>query len=107
MCDPYLGSGTTAVEALLLGANFIGFDLSPLCVQLAIVKTQSYRNVERIRERVGEQLAADALGIDVFDCDDRNPIVELFLRVARMVTLSDVARRDRCQNEHSEKTSLE
>src|SRR5688572_12586659 len=34
VCEPYLGSGTTAIEASLLGANIVGVDLSPLCVLL-------------------------------------------------------------------------
>ena len=39
--DPYLGSGTTALEAALLGMRCIGIDMSPLCVLLARVKIDS------------------------------------------------------------------
>ena len=39
--DPYLGSGTTALEASLLGIDCVGVDISPLCVLLTRVKTRS------------------------------------------------------------------
>ena len=32
--DPFIGSGTTAVEAQLLGLRCIGVDISPLCIPL-------------------------------------------------------------------------
>lgn len=94
--EPYSGSGTTAIEASLLGARFIGVDLSPLCVLLGRVKTQSHSRVAEIRRAVGDLLADASLDVkdrDKFEHADR--IVSDFLQVARMVTLSDVARRDR------------
>ncbi len=33
--DCFAGSGTTAVESLLLGRNFIGFDINPVAVKMA------------------------------------------------------------------------
>ena len=95
VAEPYLGSGTAAVEASLLGANFVGVDLSPLCVMLTRVKTQSAFAVDKIRKRVSEILEG---AVDLDDGDlfaDRDGKVEDFLQVARMVTLSDVARRRR------------
>lgn len=38
--DPFIGSGTTAVEAQLLGINCVGIDVSPLCVLQSRVKTE-------------------------------------------------------------------
>src|SRR5207247_8814911 len=35
--DPFVGSGTTALESSLLWANFIGVDISPLCLMLTRV----------------------------------------------------------------------
>lgn len=48
--DPFVGSGTTAVEAMLLGINCIGIDISPLCVIQSKVKTESIEVIEEIEE---------------------------------------------------------
>ncbi len=94
--DPFVGSGTAAVEASLLGLRFIGIDLSPLCVMLTRVKTRSVEAVDAIRERVAELLASEALDVDAIDpAVEDNPRVADFLQIARMVTYSDVARRSR------------
>jgi tRNA G10 N-methylase Trm11 len=96
VCEPYLGSGTTAVEASLLGANIVGVDLSPLCVLLTRVKTQSYLAADAIAKRVEKMVANDRLDVDdASHWKDKNPIVQDFLEIARMVTLSDVTRRRR------------
>lgn len=39
--DPFIGSGTTPVEAQLLGINCIGIDISPLCTPQSRVKVES------------------------------------------------------------------
>jgi hypothetical protein len=44
--DPFLGGGTTAVEALALGRSVIGTDVSSLAVFLAQVKTTLYSEIE-------------------------------------------------------------
>ncbi|WP_148686362.1 DNA methyltransferase [Candidatus Nitrosocosmicus hydrocola] len=36
--DPFLGSGTTSLEARLFGLNSIGFDISPVCIIISKVK---------------------------------------------------------------------
>lgn len=41
--DPMAGSGTTVVEALLLGRKGIGVDLDPLAVQIGLAKTTRVR----------------------------------------------------------------
>jgi len=38
--DPFSGSGTTAVEALLHNRNFIGFEINPLSQSIAEIKTR-------------------------------------------------------------------
>jgi hypothetical protein len=94
--EPYLGSGTTAVEASLLGADFFGVDLSPLCALLTRVKTQSVFAVAEIRSRVGALLDADELDLeDATLVEHTNAAVSDFVQIARMVTFSDVARRGR------------
>ncbi len=94
--DPQVGSGTTALEASLLGIRCIGVDISPLCVLLTRVKTRSVEAVDRIKARVQTLLAENILdpndpSLDAAD----DPIVRDFVRIARMTTLSDVARRKR------------
>jgi tRNA G10 N-methylase Trm11 len=94
--DPFVGSGTAALEASLLGVDCIGTDLSPLCVLLTRVKTQSVHALKTIRSRVTELLADDALDVEAFDpAKESSEQVRDFLQVARMVTFSDVARRGR------------
>lgn len=96
LMDPYLGSGTTALEAALLGIDFVGLDLSPLCVLLARVKTQSYSCLKIIRKEV--RRLVDRKHLDPHDSSveavDHHRVSD-FIRVARMVTLSDIARRRR------------
>jgi hypothetical protein len=96
VAEPYVGSGTTALEAALLGANVVGVDLSPLCVMLTRVKTQSVHALDKIRRKVRQLLDSSALSLGdegaLASCDC---VVNDFLQIARMVTLSDVARRRR------------
>lgn len=37
--DPFMGSGVSAVECLISGRNFIGYDINPLAVLIAKVRT--------------------------------------------------------------------
>jgi hypothetical protein len=94
--EPFLGSGTAALECSLLGIDCIGTDLSPLCVLLTRVKTQAYRAAPEIRKRVDALLKRPDLHPDTLRPDrEQNPLVRDFLEVARMVTYSDAARRSR------------
>ena len=94
--DPHVGSGTTALEASLLGIDCIGVDISPLCVLLTRVKTRSVEAVAKVRARVQALLKLDTLDPhDASIARDKNPIVADFVEVARMTTLSDVSRRSR------------
>lgn len=94
--DPYGGSGTTALEASLLGLNSISTDLSPLCVLLTRVKTQSVNALPEIRESVSELLTDDFLDpFDDFRFQHDHPLVADYLKIAQMVTFSDASRRKR------------
>jgi hypothetical protein len=94
--EPYLGSGTTAMEASLLGADVFGVDLSPLCVLLSRVKSNSWRSVGAIRTRVRQLLAEPNLRPERLHLDaEKDARVRDFLEIAWMVTLSDVSRRSR------------
>ena len=94
--DPYVGSGTTALEAALLGVDFVGVDLSPLCVLLTRVKTGSVAALPPLRRFVAALLACPPPDpLDPSTLGRLDPVVAAFLEVARLTTLSDVARRRR------------
>jgi hypothetical protein len=91
--DPFLGSGTTAVEAMLLGIDAIGLDVSPLCVLLTRVKTTAWEQADQIQAIVGRLLENDAIEPKAVDPSDHESRVKDFLEVAKMVTHSDVSVR--------------
>lgn len=94
--EPYLGSGTTAVEASLLGADVFGVDISPLCVLLTKVKTQAWTVIEELRLSVTKLLKRSTItDAHIKPVPGADPLVRDFLEVARLVTASDVARRQR------------
>lgn len=97
--DPFIGSGTTALEAQLLGVNCVGLDASPLCVLQSRVKTASREVIKEIRAQC-EALPAPRLGEAALDekalkfiasCTDQR--VQDFFRLAKLVALSDSVRR--------------
>jgi len=49
--DPFLGSGTTLIEANVLGINSVGIELSEFSYLIAKVKTQKY-NVELLEKEI-------------------------------------------------------
>ena len=50
LLDPFVGSGTAILEAQLLGINGIGIDISPLCVLISKVKTESIDVLDEIKK---------------------------------------------------------
>jgi DNA modification methylase len=54
--DPFMGSGTAAIEAQTLGINFIGLDVSPLCKIITDAKASSIYCIDEI-ERVQDILS--------------------------------------------------
>ena len=69
--DPFMGSGTTNLEALLLERPSVGVDIDPFSRMLARVKT-SPLNVDDL-SAVREQLAALLNGFDADKNDDEIP----------------------------------
>ena len=47
--DPFVGSGTTAVESLYAERNFLGIEINPLSVSIATIKSSNY-DVEILKE---------------------------------------------------------
>jgi len=99
--DPFIGSGTTAVESQLLGINCVGIDISPLCVLQSRVKTESIKVLPEIVEWKDEILKK--VGVNLFNLDDKaldktienipNEKVKNFYLMAKLVAVSDNARR--------------
>jgi len=99
--DPFIGSGTTAVEAQLLGINCVGIDISPLCVLQSKVKTESIEVLLEILK--WKEKILRKVGLNLFNLDDKaldktiedifNEKVRNFYLMAKLVAVSDNARR--------------
>ncbi|MCG3215645.1 MAG: DNA adenine methylase [Candidatus Heimdallarchaeota archaeon] len=104
--DPFIGSGTTALEAQLLGINSIGIDVSEVCYLISKVKTNSVDVLPEIEElysdlndkllsksRYTENEIIPYLTNRVNDIENED--VRNFFRVAELITHSDRSRRRR------------
>jgi DNA modification methylase len=101
--DPFSGSGTTALEAQLLGINFFGIDISPLCVIQGRVKTESIfviNEIEQIKKEISTNILPGLFQtnenyyefLDKLTDDER---VKNFYILAKLVAVSDNSRRSR------------
>jgi DNA modification methylase len=101
--DPFSGSGTTALEAQLLGINFIGIDISPLCIIQGRVKTESIyviEEIEKIKNEISSNIVPNLFQtnenyykfLDELTKDER---VKNFYILARLLAVSDNSRRSR------------
>lgn len=89
LLDPFVGSGTALLEAQLLNINGIGIDISPLCVLISKVKTQSVDFLADIKKYQDHHLHKK-------DLPENLPIeVKNFYRVAEMIAHSDKSRRNK------------
>lgn len=88
--DPFVGSGTAALECQLLGINFIGIDISPLCYLLSRAKTESIDVIDEI-EKIKKDIISDPKKIEKIKSDK----VKNFFTIAQMVAHSDSSRRGR------------
>ena len=85
--DPFVGSGTAVLEAQILGVNAIGLDISPLCVLISKVKTESVEVLDEIKKYKDFYLFKKG-GKEPSDERVRN-----FYKVAEMMAHSDQSRR--------------
>ncbi|HPU22950.1 MAG TPA: DNA methyltransferase [Candidatus Kapabacteria bacterium] len=101
--EPFSGSGTTALEAQLLGVNLIGIDVSPLCVIQGKVKTQSifaFDEILSLKGKVTDSISTNLFSIEknyyeMLDDLTENETAKDFYKLARLVAVSDNSRRNR------------
>jgi len=99
--DPFIGSGTTAVEAQLLGINCIGIDISPLCILQSKVKVEAIEVLPKIldwKEEILTRLTINLFNIEQKTLDEviediPDEKVRDFYRLAKLVAVSDNAKR--------------
>ena len=99
--DPFIGSGTTAVEAQLLGINCIGIDISPLCVLQTKTKSESIEALSEIldfKEEIIKGMESSLFNVEGKTLDDiihsiTNEKAKNFYSMAKLVAISDNARR--------------
>lgn len=99
--DPFSGSGTTALESQLLGINFYGIDISPLCVIQGKVKTESIFVLDKIlevKDKVITKLIPNWFNdkVDYYQLIDNltdDEKVKNFYKLARLLAISDNSRR--------------
>ena len=99
--EPFSGSGTTAIESQLLGINFIGIDISPLCVIQGRVKTESIYVLDEILEIKDEVISKSMPGLFnveqnyyklIKDITSNEKVIN-FYNMARLLAVSDNSRR--------------
>lgn len=96
LLDPFIGSGTTAVEGALLNLKVVGFDISPLCVLIGKVKANAVHHLSKIQKSQME--TALFLREDEAHYKINNQLrsaVKSFDLLATMIATSDSARRRR------------
>ncbi len=101
--EPFIGSGTTAVEAMLLGINCIGTDISPLCVLQSRVKTESIEvldEIEKSRDSISNKIKPNLFNQSAepfLEANNnlQNEKVKNFFNMAYLVAVSDNTRRKR------------
>lgn len=94
LLDPFAGSGTAIVEGQLLGVNSMGIDISPLCVLISKVKTESIYVLDKIKEYKDfyiKNLNLFSQNKSLKESTDEK--VRNFYKIAEMVARSDNSRR--------------
>ncbi|WP_457550830.1 DNA methyltransferase [Archaeoglobus sp.] len=100
--DPFIGSGTTALESQLLGIDCIGIDISPLCVLQSRVKVESIFVLDEIKRLRNDAVKAfsrfrvrDRESYESFLNSINDDRVKNFYEIAKLVSISDTVRRRR------------
>lgn len=101
--EPFSGSGTTALEAQLLGIDFVGIDISPLCVIQGKVKTESIYVLDEILKLKDEVITkfmpnlfnTETNYYKLIKSITSDKRVTNFYNMARLLAVSDNSRRKR------------
>ncbi len=93
--DPFIGSGTTALECQLLGIDGVGLDISPLCVAVSSAKVQSLGVLGDLRRLAAAPEGEKDLFSGAADPARGNVNVRTFFQVADLIAASDAGRRGR------------
>ncbi|MDI6757387.1 MAG: DNA methyltransferase [Endomicrobiia bacterium] len=86
--DPFIGSGTTALEAMLMGINCVGYDISTVCTSVTKSKTESIDAVADILKMKYPVLSGQKKISHIENEKTKN-----FFKVAELIAHSDAARR--------------
>ncbi len=101
--DPFIGSGTSALEAQLLGINCVGVDISEVCYLVSSVKTNSFNFVSQLKLQLEDFIKfllenkdnnVESLISDRITKIEKEEIRNFF-RVAELIAHSDKSRRRR------------
>lgn len=96
--DPFIGSGTTAVESQLLGINCLGIDISPLCVMQSRVKAEAIyalAEIEKLKPMASSPLMLPPNTLSEWINTIPSEPVRNFFRMAELLAHSDSTRRRR------------
>jgi len=101
--EPFSGSGTAALEAQLLGIDFVGIDISPLCVIQGRVKTESIYVLDEILKLKDEVITKFMPNLFSTETNYYRLIKGItsdkrvinFYNMARLLAVSDNSRRKR------------
>lgn len=97
--DPFIGSGTTALECQLLGIDCIGIDVSKVCLLVSKVKTESLNaisEIENLKDSFldnGASAKSETLSQTINEIKNEN--ARNFYKVAELIAESDKSRRRR------------
>lgn len=102
--DPFVGSGTAALEAQLLGINCIGVDISEVCSLISQVKTKSIDHIdniiynqtefeEKLEKLEGDQEEEIITKISQIISTIKEAEVRNFFKVSELIAHSDKIRR--------------
>jgi SAM-dependent methyltransferase len=101
--DPFIGSGTTALECQLLGIAGVGLDISPLWVGVSSAMVLSLGVLEYVGRLAGVGVGGKDLFSGAPDPARGNAAVRTFYQVADLIAASDALRRRRDRDKAREK----